>query len=125
MADQEIRTIDELRKQLNDLSGVTMPVDPLMSTWSMNTALLVGVIELVFCLVALLIFTFYAMKSHEGFTERYFQLGALIFIGGLAVFITVLGYSNEQMGAALGLLGTIAGYLLGKQEKGSGKQNDT
>lgn len=32
----------------------------------------------------------------------------------MASFLVVAGYNKEQMAAALGLLGTIAGYLLGQ-----------
>ena len=34
-----------------------------------------------------------------------------------ALFLVVAGYSQEQMGPIMGLLGTIVGYLLGKSGK--------
>ncbi|KVG15927.1 hypothetical protein WJ25_24580 [Burkholderia thailandensis] len=33
-----------------------------------------------------------------------------------AVFLVVAGYSDKQIASVLGLLGTVAGYLLGKSE---------
>lgn len=37
-----------------------------------------------------------------------------------ATFLVVVGYDNAQLGAPLGLLGTIAGYILGKDASDRG-----
>ena len=43
--------------------------------------------------------------------------GLFDFIGGgvFAIFLVVAGYSDQQIAPVIGLLGTIAGYLLGKE----------
>jgi len=40
------------------------------------------------------------------------------------LFLITAGYSNNQIAPALGLLGTIAGYLMGKHESESKKKQD-
>ena len=35
----------------------------------------------------------------------------------MAVFLVVAGYSDKQIAPVMGLLGTVAGYLLGKSSK--------
>lgn len=43
----------------------------------------------------------------------------LIIVGSL--FLVTAGYGNEQIAPIIGLLGTIAGYLMGRQQQPSGK----
>jgi len=45
------------------------------------------------------------------------SLVTLIIVGTLALITA--GFSNDQIAPALGLFGTIAGYLIGRQERGS------
>jgi len=47
----------------------------------------------------------------------------LILIG--ALFLITAGYSAEQISPALGLLGTVAGYLLGKTQSQGGQERQT
>jgi biopolymer transport protein ExbB/TolQ len=35
----------------------------------------------------------------------------------MAVFLVVAGYTDTQIAPVMGLLGTVAGYLLGKEPK--------
>jgi hypothetical protein len=41
------------------------------------------------------------------------------------MFLITAGYSNNQVAPAVGLLGTIAGYLLGKADSSKKQQNET
>jgi hypothetical protein len=43
----------------------------------------------------------------------------VIIIGGL--FLVTAGYGNDQIAPIIGLMGTIAGYLMGRQQPSSGK----
>lgn len=54
---------------------------------------------------------FYRQKADVEEAFKYFIV-TLIIIGSL--FLVTAGYGNEQIAPILGLLGTIAGYLLGK-----------
>ena len=63
----------------------------------------------------------YLFKSHEK-PELILKTFAVPMIIIFAVLLPLAGFTSEQMTPAIGLLGTIAGYLLGRHEKG--KQED-
>ena len=50
--------------------------------------------------------------------EQRLRFFATILVIVMAVFLVVAGYGKDQIAAPLGLLGTIAGYLLGRQDNG-------
>jgi uncharacterized membrane protein len=50
-------------------------------------------------------------------TEAVLRIFGTILIIMLAVFLVVAGYTDTQIAPVMGLLGTIAGYLLGKETK--------
>ena len=61
------------------------------------------------------------LKRWGGYSETaVVRLIALVLIVSSTLFLVVLGFSTEQIGAALGLLGTIAGYVLGRADRGKG-----
>jgi hypothetical protein len=47
------------------------------------------------------------------------RLVALLLIVSGVLFLVAAGYSAQDISPALGLLGTVAGYLLGKTERAS------
>jgi len=65
---------------------------------------------------------FYRQKADVEEVFKYFIV-TLIIIG--ALFLVTAGYGNQQIAPILGLLGTIAGYLLGKAFDGGRKSNPT
>ncbi len=66
---------------------------------------------------------FYRQKADVEEAFKYFIV-TLIIIG--ALFLVTAGYGNQQIAPILGLLGTIAGYLLGKAfDSGGRKSNPT
>lgn len=70
-----------------------------------------------------LLVTVAAIVLHKsaGFSEDgVIRLVSLILIVSGTLFLVTLGYSAEQIAPALGILGTIAGYMLGKE---AGKKN--
>jgi hypothetical protein len=64
---------------------------------------------------------FYRQKADVEEAFKYFIV-TLIIIG--ALFLVTAGYGNEQIAPILGLLGTIAGYLLGKAFDGKGRRSN-
>jgi membrane glycosyltransferase len=57
-----------------------------------------------------------------------FQIGRLMMITLIIfsiLFLIAAGYSNDQIAPAIGLLGTIAGYLLGKSSNPNNKNSNT
>ena len=70
---------------------------------------------LVFGVVVLLLAT-YLIKVGKS-SEAVLRIFGTILIIVIAVFLVVAGYSDTQIAPVMGLLGTIAGYLLGKESK--------
>lgn len=66
-------------------------------------------------------FLFYKQKADVEDSLKYFVV-TLIIIGSL--FLVTAGYGNQQIAPILGLLGTIAGYLLGKAFDGGSKRTN-
>ena len=88
------------------------------SFWRAETILALSVIG--FSLLVLYVQYHLVMKDTVDWTPnaiiRFFGL-TLIINGG--VLLVVAGFSNQQIAGVLGLLGSIAGYLLGASSKGS------
>ena len=70
---------------------------------------------LIMCLATILL---YKGKS----ADEVLKLFGTIIIIVSAVFLVVAGYTDTQIAPVIGLLGTIAGYLLGRNE--GNKNND-
>jgi hypothetical protein len=80
--------------------------------WSTTSAMTMSAAVLVFgllicCLAA------YLIRKERPADVVLRTLGTLLIIVA-AIFLVVAGYSDKQMAPVFGLLGTIAGYLLGK-----------
>ncbi len=54
--------------------------------------------------------------------EQAIRLFTVVLIINSAVFFIVAGYSSQQIAPAFGLLGTMAGYVLGKSQENSKNQ---
>jgi FtsH-binding integral membrane protein len=90
-----------------------------MEGWSpqyqYTAALIVGVftIGLIFFAAASVI----AWRSKEGLSDRYMKLTVIILVVVVAVTVSIAGFQQEQTNSALGLIGTIVGYLLGRSDR--------
>jgi len=89
------------------------------SLWTAELATTLGFSVLGFGLLVLFVLAYLLNKGHD--SSSLLRLCALPLIIVSAVFLVVVGYSQEQITPVIGLLGTIAGYLLGSTEK---KKND-
>lgn len=67
----------------------------------------------VFALVSLILVTVLLCKSRSA--EQILRTFGILVIIFAAVFLVVSGYSETQITPVIGLLGTIAGYLLGRR----------
>ena len=83
--------------------------------WSTRNAMTMSAALLVFGVVVLLLAT-YLIKVGKS-SEAVLRIFGTILIIVIAVFLVVAGYSDTQIAPVMGLLGTIAGYLLGKESK--------
>lgn len=116
---QEIDTSefkDVLLEQVAQNDGNTIPnqiieLTPL-SSWEFYLSLLI----LGFAVIVLIILVILAIKGilKEDNIVKYVTITLII---TATLFLVTAGYNQYQIAPAMGLLGTIAGYLLGKQEK--------
>jgi protein-S-isoprenylcysteine O-methyltransferase Ste14 len=82
------------------------------SWWTPNNAMTMCVLLLVFAMMVMGL-TAWLLKAGHSASALLRVFGTILVIV-MATFLVVAGYTNEQLGAPLGLLGTIAGYLLGR-----------
>jgi hypothetical protein len=105
---EEIGTLTEV---------VGKPLNP-VSWWSVHNAMTISASTLFFGLVIIIVGAYLVRKGAdiEGVTRL--LATNIILIG--AIFLVVAGYTETQVAPVIGLLGTIAGYLLGKAKQEHG-----
>lgn len=72
-------------------------------------------IVLIFGLIVIVLAT-YLIKIGKN-TEAVLRIFGTILIIVTAVFLVIAGYADTQIAPVMGLLGTIVGYLLGKETR--------
>ncbi|HEV2841528.1 MAG TPA: hypothetical protein VGW39_09410 [Chthoniobacterales bacterium] len=101
------------QKTANPPVSQTQPWDPALVKFLTISVLSFGLLVIITMAVLML------RKSPAGEILRLFTVPMVIVA---AVFLVVTGFSNEQITPVIGLLGTLAGYILGVQsQKGDGK----
>lgn len=120
----ELKTAQEELKKAEDLANATAlqvenatsQVSQAMSNgvalgWDKSAVLTLSIAILVFGLIVLGLIVYLTVKQASSpFILQAFALPLIIIS---AIFLVVTGYSQEQISPVIGLLGTIAGYLLG------------
>ena len=91
-------------------TAATTDIKP--SWWSVHDAMTISSAVLVFGLVVIAFATRALSRGIK--IDQVLRLFGMLTIIIMAVFLIVAGYGNEQIAPALGLLGTVAGYLLGR-----------
>jgi hypothetical protein len=89
----------------------------LPSWWSVGDAMTISSAVLIFAVIVLGLTT-YVIRAGRN-PEAVLRVFGTILIVLAAVFLVVAGYTDTQIAPVMGLLGTIAGYLLGKDPKPS------
>lgn len=89
--------------------------------WSVNNAMTMSAVVLAFGMVILTL-SAWLMRAGQPATAVLRVFGTILIIV-MATFLVVAGYDDKQIAAPLGLLGTIAGYLLGR-ESGKGEPRE-
>lgn len=116
MAEEYSENNSEARSE--ELPGMTESLD---IRSPMELALSICV--LVFGLVLVCLITFIAYKEHTGWAQeatRSFTLAVIVTAG---LFLITAGYGREQIDPMMGLLGTIAGYILGRSSSATKDEN--
>jgi hypothetical protein len=115
----DVTTIQQQAPQPSQLH-VTEPPPPEVPTepwWSARSAISMCSIILVFGLIVIGISSSLALKRID--KETILKVVVIPMAVMLAVFLVVAGYSDSQIAPAMGLLGTIVGYVLGARGKGA------
>ena len=93
--------------------------------WTNQNAMTMSSAVLIFG-IAVIIICAWLMRVTRPSAEAILRVfGTVLIITG-ALFLVVAGYTDKQMAPVMGLLGTLAGYLLGKtpaQGEGQAEQN--
>lgn len=120
MADQTMRSVEDIEKAI-ELLAQQSPAPSLW--WTTENAMTMSAAILLFGLLVcgLVAFLSVQVRDSEG-TLRTF--GTIVIIVS-SLFLVVAGYSDQQIAPVVGLLGTIAGYLLGKETKTDAKREST
>jgi hypothetical protein len=85
------------------------------SWWSTKNAMTMSFCVLGFGVVVLALATWLIHRGKS--TESVLRVFGTILIITSAIFLVVAGYSDTQISPVMGLLGTVAGYLLGKTSR--------
>ena len=70
----------------------------------------------------LIAFMTYVIRKGANLDDTLKVFGTILIVVA-AVFLIVAGYSEKQIAPVIGLLGTVAGYILGKQHSGKESAN--
>jgi hypothetical protein len=112
------KNVDQLLNELADLQKKVqvdhIPINQLTQPWSKELVIFLSCLILVFGLLVLFIMAFLVIKGKEA--DQILRICALPLIIVTAIFLVVTGYTNEQISPVMGLLGAIAGYLLGAKK---------
>ncbi len=115
-------TLEEINQQLQQTdtaikSLVSHPTPPaaVSSWWTVTNSMTISAVVLVFGLLVILLAT-YLIKNGKN-AEAVLRIYGTILIVVASVFLVVAGYTDTQIAPVMGLLGTIVGYLLGKEVK--------
>lgn len=111
-AADQLQQLHDQEAQLEQSIAQTGPTPAVPSWWSVTDAMTVSAVILGFGIFALALAAW--MIRHERDSQVILRVFATIIIITLTVFLIVAGYSDQQIAPAVGLLGTIAGYLLAR-----------
>lgn len=119
--DRANEVANELKEIWNAIEATTKAGQSEQSWWSVGNAMTMSSAVLLFGIFVFILAT-YLIRSGKD-EESVLRILGTILIVVCAVFLVVAGYSNTQIAPVIGLLGTIAGYLLGKES--SRRKNKT
>ena len=101
-----------IEKQHEHIATLSKSPAPQATWWTTTSAMTMSATVLVFGLLTLCLAAYVIRKGHPW--EPVLKIFGMVLIIVLTVFLIVAGYDDKQIAPAMGLLGTIAGYLLGK-----------
>jgi hypothetical protein len=95
-----------------EIASLQAPQPAPAQWWSTTSAMTMSATVLLFGFLTLCLAAYVIRRGHPW--EAVLKIFGMVLIIVLTVFLIVAGYDDKQIAPAMGLLGTIAGYLLGK-----------
>lgn len=92
----------------------TTNVVPSQGRWHEPVEIVFSCAVLVFGMLLIAVFTSIVRHFGEGWRTIYMRLVVLTIVVTAGLFVIVAGYTQDQIAPMMGLLGTLVGYLLGK-----------
>ena len=92
--------------------------------WRADEAMTISSVVLIFGVVILFLIAWVMRKTVLSPDSVLRVFGTIIIIIS-SIFLVVSGYSDQQIVPVIGLLGTVAGYLLGKSSSNNSESNST
>ena len=115
-----IKKIEMKKIELGTISPSTVSSGDSSSWWSTTNAATMSSIVLVFGLM-ICVLVMVLMRQGRNADSVLKVMGTILIIIS-SIFLVVAGYTDTQIAPVMGLLGTIAGYLLGKNANGTPKE---
>lgn len=116
--------IQQTQSQLTASDKLLQYTDAGGTWWATDNAMTMSAGILLFGLIIFILATYLIRQGTP--TDSVLKIFGAILIIVSAIFLVVAGYSDQQIAPVIGLLGTIAGYLLGKESRGdrAARQNE-
>ena len=145
MTDEQLQQLQlEIQKKESELAKMNQEIQTdsmSLTQWYTSVMPVLSGSILIFGLIVIIIM-YKSVKDIELTPEQILKVFSLPLIITAAVFLIVTGYTEKQISPVTGLLGTIAGYILGKtgngqtpikkkssqegpQDKGEGKEDSS
>lgn len=102
----------EIKAAEANIASTTPPPQLQVTWWTTTSAMTMSASVLLFGFLTLILASYVMRKGHPW--EAVLKIFGMVLIIVMTVFLIVAGYDDKQVAPAMGLLGTIAGYLLGK-----------
>ena len=109
---QLLQTLIQNKADLEALQTQALPTKPEAFSPFADKQFLLGSMLLLFGVVVLMIISRLIKQGCD--SEALLRTFGTILIIVAAIFLIITGYDEQQIAPVIGLLGTIAGYLLGK-----------
>lgn len=112
---KQMADVDRQLKEVQTKSVAVVPGDAKVSSdwWTTQNAMTMSAVVLLFGVLVIAICAALMRDSRPSAEAVLRVFGTVLIIVG-ALFLVVAGYTDKQMAPVMGLLGTLAGYLLGK-----------
>ncbi|WP_146134545.1 hypothetical protein [Aphanothece minutissima] len=123
-ADEALKSIDKILSESTEAkfnSATSESTTEVSNSWTPRETMIMSGAALGYSLIVLIVATVIAKGLKT--PEQAIRLFTVVLIINSAVFFIVAGYSSQQIAPAFGLLGTMAGYVLGKSQDNNRNQD--